>query len=98
MKIIIILFLLILSIYNCSSFKELNTSNITKAQSLLSTLNANTSIKQISNLFTLLDINKDGTLGITEVIGIVEDQFKVLDTDKNASLNLTELESILNLL
>lgn len=98
MKKIIIGIVLINSFLSCSTFQKMNISNITKAKSLLETLDSKTPKKEISTLFNLLDINKDGTLGTTEVIGVVEEKFNVLDTDNNTSLNLTELEGILSLL
>jgi Ca2+-binding EF-hand superfamily protein len=69
-----------------------------EAATILSSLSSNSTVQQISTLFTLLDINKDSAISTTEAIGSIEENFSVLDTDNNSSLNLTELQGLLALL
>ena len=98
MKRIVILIVFTLSFMSCSSFKNRNISNITKARTLLLNCNATTPKNDISKLFNLLDINKDQTIGTTEAIGVIEQNFNNLDVNNNASLSLTEFSGFLSYL
>ncbi|KGL63393.1 hypothetical protein [Polaribacter sp. Hel1_85] len=99
MKKILLSLVLMMTLLNCNSIKNIGSpTNIKQAATLLSSLNSNSTEKEISSLFNLLDINKDATIGNTEAIGAIEENFNVLDTDNNFSINLTELKGLLALL
>jgi Ca2+-binding EF-hand superfamily protein len=98
MKKIALSIVLAATMFSCSSLSNANTSNIKQAATLLGSLSSNSTVQQITNLFTLLDINKDEEISTTEAIGSVAENFKVLDTDNSAGLNLTELTGLLDLL
>ena len=99
MKKIALTLVLTVTFFNCNSIKNLGSpTNIKQAATLLSSLSSNSTVQQISTLFTLLDTNKDDVIGSTEAIGSVAENFKVLDIDNSASLNLTELTGLLALL
>lgn len=98
MKKVIVLAITIIAISSCSTAKNMNTSNLADAATLLGSLSPNSKVQQITSLFSLLDSNKDAAISSTEAIGSVADNFKVLDTDSNSSLNLTELTGLLGLL
>ena len=99
MKKVALSLVLIMSMFSCNSIKNIGApSNIKQAATLLSSLSSSSTVQQISNLFTLLDTNKDEVIGTTEAIGSVEENFKTLDTDNSSSLNLTELTGLLTLL
>lgn len=98
MKKVISTFIIIASIISCNSVKNINTSSMSDAATLLSSLSSNSTVQQVASLFSLLDTNNDQAISSTEAIGEVSENFDVLDTDNNASLNLTELEGILGLL
>ncbi|SDH56493.1 EF-hand domain-containing protein [Winogradskyella thalassocola] len=84
--------------FSCNSVKDVNTSTLSQAATLLSSLSSNLSVQQITTLFSLLDTNNDEVISLTEAIGSVSENFNVLDTDSNSSLNLTELTGLLSLL
>ncbi|APA66010.1 hypothetical protein [Maribacter sp. 1_2014MBL_MicDiv] len=98
MKKVIATFIIIALITSCNSVKNMNTSSMSDAATLLSSLSSNSTVQQVASLFSLLDTNNDQAISSTEAIGEVSENFDVLDTDNNASLNLTELEGILGLL
>ncbi|MBP8792536.1 MAG: hypothetical protein KBE41_07930 [Lutibacter sp.] len=98
MKKIILSLAVVATMLSCDSLKNANTSNLSTAATLLGSLSSNSTVKQISSLFTLLDTNKDAAISTTEAIGTVADNFKVLDADSNSSLNLSELTGLLGLL
>lgn len=98
MKKVIATFIIIASITSCNRVKNMNTSSMSDAATLLSSLSSNSTVQQVASLFSLLDTNNDQAISSTEAIGEVSENFDVLDTDNNASLNLTELEGILGLL
>ncbi len=90
--------MVIVTMSSCNSVKNVNTSSISDAATLLSSLSSNSTVQQITTLFGLLDTNNDESISSTEAIGSVADNFNVLDTDNNSSLNLTELQGLLGLL
>ena len=99
MKKIALSLVLTMTLFNCNSIKNLRSpTNIKQAATLLSSLNSNATAQQISNLFTLLDTNKNEVIDSTEAIRSIEENFKALDTDNSYSLNLTELTGLLTLL
>ncbi|MEO9571888.1 MAG: hypothetical protein ABJH82_06780 [Polaribacter sp.] len=98
MKKIAAIILLSLSLFSCNVYNNMTSSNFKQAQTLLSSLSADSSVKQISTLLTLLDTNKNNTLESTETVGAVEENFNLLDTDHNLSLSLEELKGLLPLL
>lgn len=98
MKKIVLSIVLVGTMFSCDSLKNVNTSNIAQATTLLSSLSSNSTVQQISSLFTLLDANKDSAISTTEAIGSISENFGVLDKDNNSSLNLTELTGLLGLL
>ncbi|NRD20106.1 hypothetical protein HNV08_08595 [Winogradskyella eckloniae] len=98
MKKIILSLAVVMTLFSCDSVKNVNTSNLSDAATLLSSLSSNSTVQQITTLFGLLDTNKDEAISSTEAIGSVADNFNVLDTDSNSSLNLTELTGLLGLL
>lgn len=83
---------------NCNSVKDVNTSSISQAATLLSSLSSNSTVQQITSLFNLLDSNNDESISSNEAIGSVAENFDVLDIDSSSSLNLTELTGLLSLL
>ena len=98
MKKIVLSLTVIITMFSCNSVKNVNTSTVTDAATLLSSLSSNSTVQQITSLFALLDTNKDEAISSTEAIGTVADNFNVLDTDNNSSLNLNELTGLLALL
>ncbi|WP_299100069.1 hypothetical protein [uncultured Winogradskyella sp.] len=98
MKKILLSLAVVITIFSCDSVKNVNTSNLSDAATLLGSLSSNSTVQQITTLFGLLDTNKDEAISSTEAIGSVSDNFNVLDTDNNSSLNLTELTGLLSLL
>jgi len=98
MKKVVLSVAVVFAMTSCNSVKDLNTSSLTQAASLLSSLSSNSTVQQITSLFNLLDTNKDEAISSTEAIGKVSDNFSTLDTDNNSSLNLTELTGLLGLL
>ena len=86
------------TLFSCNSVKDVNTSTLSQAATLLSSLSSNSTVQQITSLFNLLDTNNDEAISSTEAIGSVAENFNVLDTDSNSSLNLTELTGLLSLL
>lgn len=98
MKKVVLSLTVVFAMTSCNSVKDLNTSSLTQAASLLSSLSSNSTVQQITSLFNLLDTNKDEAISSTEAIGKVSDNFSTLDTDNNSSLNLTELTGLLGLL
>ena len=95
MKKIMLSLVVIATMSSCGGLKKMDTSD---AASLLSSLTSNSTVAQISSLFTLLDTNKDKGISSTEAIGSVSENFKTLDSDKDSSLNLSELKGLLGLL
>ena len=91
-------FAVVITMFSCNSVKNVNTSSLTDAATLLSSLSSNSTVQQITSLFSLLDTNNDEAISSTEAIGTVSDNFNVLDTDSNSSLNLSELTGLLSLL
>ncbi|MEP2279897.1 hypothetical protein [Maribacter sp.] len=98
MKKVIATFILIASFTSCNSVKNMDTSQVSSAAQLLGSLSSNSTVQQVSSLFSLLDTNNDQAISSSEAIGEVSENFDVLDTDNNSSLNLPELEGILGLL
>tara|TARA_R110002111_G_scaffold38449_1_gene73271 strand:- start:4140 stop:4439 length:300 start_codon:yes stop_codon:yes gene_type:complete len=98
MKKIVLSLTVIITMFSCNSVKNVNTSTVADAATLLSSLSSNSTLQQITSLFALLDTNKDEAISSTEAIGTVADNFNVLDTDNNSSLNLNELTGLLALL
>ncbi|MCK0131415.1 hypothetical protein MWU59_07850 [Flavobacteriaceae bacterium F08102] len=98
MKKTILSLTVIVALGSCNSVKDVNTTTLSQATTLLSSLSSNSTVQQITQLFNLLDSNKDKAISTTEAIGSVAENFKVLDADNNSSLNLTELTSLLTLL
>jgi len=98
MKKVVLSVAVVFAMTSCNSVKDLNTSSLTQAASLLSSLSSNSTVQQITSLFNLLDTNKDEAISSTEAIGKVSDNFSTLDTDNNSSLNLTELTGLLGIL
>ncbi|WP_166383809.1 MULTISPECIES: hypothetical protein [unclassified Polaribacter] len=98
MKKILLSLALTATMFSCSSLNNANTSSITQAATLLGSLSSNSTVQQITTLFSLLDTNNDEAISSTEAIGTVSENFNVLDTDNNSSLNLTELTGLLGLL
>lgn len=95
MKKVIATFILVASLTSCNSVKNMDTSKVSDAAQLLSSLSSNATVQQLASLFSLLDTNNDKAISSSEAIGEVSENFDVLDTDNNSSLNLTELEGIL---
>ena len=89
---------MVVTLFSCNSVKDINTSTVSQAATLLSSLSSNSTVQQITSLFSLLDINNDKAISSTEAIGSVADNFNVLDKDSNSTLNLTELTGLLGLL
>ncbi|WP_179338700.1 hypothetical protein [Winogradskyella ludwigii] len=98
MKKTVLSFAVVITMFSCNSVKNVNTSSLTDAATLLSSLSSNSTVQQITSLFSLLDTNNDEAISSTEAIGTVSDNFNVLDTDSNSSLNLSELTGLLGLL
>ena len=98
MKKIALSLALVISVFSCNSLKSMDTSNITQAATLLGSLSSNSTVQQITSLFSLLDANNDEAISTTEAIGSVAENFTTLDEDNNSSLNLTELTGLLGLL
>lgn len=98
MKKIALSFIVIITLSSCDSVKNVNTSSISDAATLLSSLSSNATVQQISSLFSLLDTDNNAAISSTEAIGSVAENFNVLDTDNNSNLNLTELTGLLHLL
>ena len=98
MKKTILSFAVVITMFSCNSVKNVNTSSLTDAATLLSSLSSNSTVQQITSLFSLLDTNNDEAISSTEAIGTVSDNFNVLDTDSSSSLNLSELTGLLSLL
>lgn len=98
MKKITLSLVIVLGMTSCDSLKNVNTSKVTSTAALLGSLSSNSTVQQISSLFSLLDTNKDNSISTTEATGSVADNFNVLDTDKSSGLNLTELQGLLALL
>ena len=101
MKKIALSLVLVASLSSCSSTKstpQLNSSTIATATSLINALTPNSTLGQITNIFNLLDVNKDSALGSTETIGAIADNFNILDKDNSSNLNVTELAGLLKLL
>lgn len=98
MKKVLLTLSVVITMFSCDSVKKVNTSNLSDAATLLSSLSSNSTVQQITTLFGLLDANNDEAISSTEAIGSVSDNFNVLDTDNNSSLNLTELTGLLGLL
>ncbi|SDR77792.1 hypothetical protein [Winogradskyella sediminis] len=92
MKKIVLSLAVVFTLLRCNSVKNVNTSSVSQAATLLSSLSSNSTVQQIASLFSLLDTNND------EAIGSVADNFNVLDTDNSSTLSLTELTGMLNLL
>ena len=98
MKKIALSVVLVTTMFSCNSVKNVDTTSISQAATLLGSLSSNSTIQQITSLFSLLDTNNDEAISSTEAIGTVSENFNVLDTDNNSSLNLTELTGLLGLL
>ncbi|WP_405414604.1 hypothetical protein [Maribacter sp. Asnod1-A12] len=98
MKKVIAAFILVAAVTSCNSVKNMNTSKVSDAATLLGSLSSNSTVQQVSSLFSLLDTNNDEAISSTEAIGEVSENFDVLDTDNSSNLNLTELQGILSLL
>lgn len=86
------------TLMSCNSLNSGTASSMKQASKLLSSLTSNSTVQQITSLFSLLDVNKDEGISSTEAIGAVADNFGVLDKDNNSSLNLNELTGLLGLL
>lgn len=98
MKKLIISGALLFSVFSCSTLNGTKSSTVSQAATLLSTLSPNSTLGQISSLFTMLDTNGDSLVSKSESIGSVKDNFTQLDKDKNSNLNLNELQGLLGLL
>lgn len=100
MKKIILSVSTILILGSCSGTKDVSTSSLTNmaASTLLSTLTKDSSPNDISQLFDLLDLNKDKSISKSEAIGDVLTNFNVLDSDQSGGLGLDELGGLLSLL
>ncbi len=98
MKKIALLIVIAVSTFSCNSVKNLNTSDAVQAATLLGSLSSNSTVQQVTSLFSLLDTNSDNAISSNEAIGSVSDNFNVLDTDNNSSLNLSEFTGLLKLL
>ncbi|WP_055444888.1 hypothetical protein [Lacinutrix himadriensis] len=98
MKKVVLTLAISIGLFSCDSVKNVNTSTVSQAATLLSSLSSNATVQQISSLFSLLDANKDEAISSTEAIGSVSENFNTLDTDNNSSLNLSELTGLLGLL
>lgn len=99
MKKIVLSIAITVTFFNCSSIQNFSSpTNIKQAATLLGSLSSNSTVQQISSLFTLLDTNKDEAISSTEAIGSVAENFNSLDTDTNSKLNLSELTGLLALL
>ncbi|NIJ44804.1 Ca2+-binding EF-hand superfamily protein [Wenyingzhuangia heitensis] len=98
MKKITLLLAVAFTMFSCDGLKKMNTSNVASAAQLLGSMSSNSTVQQISSLFSLLDTNNDEAISTTEAIGKVSQNFNVLDTNNNSSLNLTELTGLLGLL
>lgn len=98
MKKIVLTIALAGTLMSCNSLKKADSSSLTQAAQLLSSLTANSTVQQITSLFSLLDTNNDNGISSKEAIGSVADNFNVLDKDNNSSLNVSELTGLLGLL
>jgi len=98
MRKIVLSIAVVFALLRCNSVKNVNTSSLSQAATLLSSLSSNSTVQQITSLFRLLDTNNNDAISRTEAIGSVADHFNVLDTDNNSTLNLTELTGLLSLL
>jgi len=98
MKKLIISSAVLLSLASCSIFNGAQSSTMSQAATLLSSLSPNSTLGQISSLFTMLDKNGDSLVSKSESIGSVTENFTQLDKDKDSNLNLNELQGLLGLL
>jgi Ca2+-binding EF-hand superfamily protein len=98
MKKIVLSFVVIIAMTSCDSLKNVNTSNVSDAATLLGSLSSNSTVQQITSLFSLLDINQDESISSLEAIGSVAENFNILDTDNSSGLDLTEFTGLLGLL
>ncbi|QCE42907.1 hypothetical protein [Psychroserpens sp. NJDZ02] len=98
MKKVTLSLVIIISLFSCNSVKNMDTSNLSKATVLLSSLNSSSSVQQIVSLFSLLDSNEDKAISTTEAIGSIAEHFMRLDADRNSSLDITELTGLSSLL
>ncbi|QRM90305.1 MULTISPECIES: hypothetical protein [unclassified Lacinutrix] len=98
MKKVVLTLAIAIGLFSCDSVKNVNTSSVSQAATLLGSLSSNSTVQQITSLFSLLDTNNDEAISSTEAIGSVADNFNVLDTDSSSSLNLSELTGLLGLL
>jgi hypothetical protein len=89
---------LIITMASCDTLKNVNTSSVINAATMLGSLSSNSTVQQITSLFGLLDTNKDNAISSTEAIGSVAENFNILDKDKSSDLNLSELQGLLGLL
>lgn len=98
MKKLVLTLAITASLLSCKTIAKADTSSLSQAASLLSSLSSNSTVQQITSLFSLLDANKDNGISSKEAIGSVADNFKTLDKDGNSNLNLNELTGLLGLL
>lgn len=56
-EIIALLLVVVVAMSSCSSLKSTDTSTLTNAATLLGSLSSNSTVQQISTLFSLLDAN-----------------------------------------
>lgn len=98
MKKIILSLIVAISMFSCDSVKNMDRSNVINAATVLGSMSSNSTVQQVTALFSLLDTNNDEAISSSEAIGSVAENFTTLDTDDNSSLNLTELTGLLDLL
>ncbi len=98
MKKIVLTVSVAITMLSCNSVKNVDTSTIAQASTLLSSLSSNSTVQQITSLFNLLDTDHNDAISSSEAIGSVSENFDVLDTDNSSNLNLTELTGLLDLL
>lgn len=98
MKKITLSLIVSVTMFSCDSLKNIDTSTAINAATLLGSMSSNSTVQQITSLFSLLDTNKDEAISSKEAIGSVAQNFNTLDSDHNSSLNLTELTGLLGLL
>ncbi|HDZ06101.1 hypothetical protein LCGC14_0129310 [marine sediment metagenome] len=98
MKKVVASFILIAALASCNSVKNMDTSKVSDAASMLASLSSNSTVQQVASLFKLLDTNNDDSVSSTEAVGSVAENFETLDTNNNSGLDLTELQGILALL
>lgn len=98
MKKLVLSLVVIAGMSSCNSIKNVDLSNVASTATLLGSLSSNSTVQQVTSLFSLLDTNKDQSISTSEATGTVADNFNVLDTDKSSGLDLGELQGLLGLL